>query len=125
VTVPSEVRGAISWRGKIAKGSAVTFELCEPGHCRILAGDVFEERIAAAKKAGDAEKAERLPIVLIPGKWEENARLPLHELVMDRLFGVGMHAASVVLWGHGDAIELWSDERWISAVEATIALADA
>ncbi|MEZ5959107.1 MAG: hypothetical protein R3C30_01595 [Hyphomonadaceae bacterium] len=103
----------------------MTFQLCEPGHCRILAGDVFSEKINAANVAGNAEAAERLPIILIPGKWEENARLPLHELVMDRLFGVGTHAPSVILWGHGDVIDLWSDERWAEAVETTIKLADA
>ncbi len=97
----------------------------EPGHVRILRGQDFAQRIERAKGAGDTDLATRLPLILIPGKWEDSYRLPFPDLVLDRLFGVGQHESSVVIWGRGDVIELWSTQRWIEAVERTLADGDA
>lgn len=121
ITIGETVRDAITWGGKLSKGQSITFELREVGHARILAGNVFADRIQAAEDAGDSDLSRRLPLILIPAKMEDSYRVPLHQLVVDRVLGPSAPSPlSVVIWGSGECIDIWSNARWAEAADATL-----
>ncbi|MGD9980409.1 MAG: hypothetical protein AB7H66_16165 [Hyphomonadaceae bacterium] len=118
ITVASEIRGV--WKGSTSQAEAVTFELRERGYVRVLPGDVLKEKTDAAMASKDTAMAARLPLVLIPGRFEDSHRLPLPQVVLDRIFGANANPPSVVVRGTERYLELWSDERWAEEVDSTV-----
>lgn len=118
ITIVSEVRAA--WKGGTAQGDVVTFELRERGYVRILPGDVLQEKISAAKAAKDMGMAAQLPLILVLGRFQADHRLPIPQIVLDRVFGANANPPTVVVRGTEQYIELWSDDRWVEEVDSTV-----
>jgi hypothetical protein len=117
VTIPSGARETTAWSDQIKSGATVVYEMTARGRVRMRAGDTLTRAIKAASDAGDGGAATRLTAFFIEGTWQNETRVTLPEPVTDRLFGAGVMAESFMVWGTPDAIELWSDEYWMSQLD--------
>jgi len=117
VTVPLGARQTTSWFGEIKDGAGVVFEMSALGRVRMRAGDTLQRAIKAAQAVGDDAAATRVTALFMESTWQTESRLTLPEQVTDRLFGVGVVRESLMVWGTPDAIELWSDDYWMSQLD--------
>jgi len=117
VTIPAAAREVVWWFKEVGPKAPLVYELQARGCVRMRAGHTLLRAMETAREVGDHAAATRLTALFLESTWQTETRVTLPQQVTDRLFGVGILPESLMVWGTPDAIELWSDEYWMSLLD--------
>lgn len=119
LSVPVEVREAVSWLSKGTAKQDVLFLLAEPGRVIVLEADAHMADLLAGMEESETE-AERVRLLYSRGSFVRD-RLIVTDRVAPHLVGhpVGPEDIKLHIRAYEGNIEIWSQTYWTARVQAT------